>query len=238
MPADRASGDHRLASVRQPKIPMMTEASEYDGQSEIAVSCTQLGTAYTARLAKKVVAEWVELLKSPTPLTSLQFTSRTPKRLFAALAGQPQLLRLVVKWGDYEDLSPVASMTSLRHLELRGATAISNVAALASLTTLELLALEGFRSIEDLSPLGNLRALTDLEIGGAWMTPRNGHVSSIRFLTDLPQLEKVLLHTLVVDDLDYTPLLHLPRLRSVRVMKVRGMQPSHDELRRQLPWSA
>jgi len=149
---------------------MMTEASEYDGQSEIAVSCTQLGTAYTASLAKKVVAEWVELLESPTPLTSLQFTSRTPKRLFAALAGQPQLLRLVVKWGDCEDLSPVASMTGLRHLELRGATAVSNVAALASLTALELLALEGFRSIEDLSPLGNLRALTDLELGGAWMT--------------------------------------------------------------------
>ena len=75
------------------------------------------------------------MLKSPTPLTSLQFTSRTPKRLFAALAGQPQLLRLVVKWGDYEDLSSVASMTGLPHLKLRGATAVSNVAALASLTT-------------------------------------------------------------------------------------------------------
>ena len=82
-------------------------------------------------------------------------------------------------------------MTGLRHLELRGVAAVSNVAALVSLTTLELLALEGFRSIEDLCPLGNLRALSDLELGGAWMTHRNGHVSSIRFLTDLPQLVTV-----------------------------------------------
>jgi len=42
----------------------------------------------------------------------------------------------------------------------------------------------------------------------------------------------------VVDDLDYSPLLDLPKLRSVRAMKVRGMRPEHDELRRRLPWKA
>ena len=54
----------------------------------------------------------------------------------------------------------------------------------------------------------------------------------------LQDLEKVLLHTVVVDDLDYSPLLDLPKLRSVRAMKVRGMRPEHDELRRRLPWKA
>ena len=228
-----------FAAMRREDVPILTEVADYAGQEVVKVSCTQLGTDHTAAQARRVVADWTDFFSSgPSAMRDLEFVSRTPKRLFASLQGQTQLRRLAIKWGDYEDLSPVASMTGLRHLELRGATAVSDVAALASLTTLEFLALEGFRSIEDLSPLVNLRALTDLELGGAWMTPRNGHVSSIRFLTDLPQLEKVLLHTLVVDDLDYTPLLHLPRLRSVRVMKVRSMQPSHDELRRQLPWSS
>lgn len=129
-------------------------------------------------------------------------------------------------------------MTELRELELRGASAVTNVDALAPLTKLKALTVEGFRTIEDPSPIGGLRELIDLELGGAWMTPRNGHISSIRFLLDLPRVQTVLLHTLIVDDLDYSPLLHLPRLQSVRVMKVRGMEPEHDELRRRLPWSA
>lgn len=37
--------------------------------------------------------------------------------------------------------------------------------------------------------------------------------------------------------LDYTPVLDLPRLRSVRIMATPSMKPSHEDLRRQLPWS-
>lgn len=69
--------------------------------------------------------------------------------------------------------------------------------------------------------------LRELEIGGNWMTPRTGHISTIAFLRSLGHLETVLLHTLIVDDLDYSPLLDLPCLRSVRVMKARGMRPEH-----------
>lgn len=228
----------RLARVKRGKAPILTKASEYQGQAAIAVSCTQLGMGYTASRAKRIVDEWIELLSNPTPLVDVQFTTRTPERLFAALVGQPQLTRLVVKWGNYANLSPIGSMTQLRHLELRGASAVTDLRPLATLTKLEQLALEGFRTIKDPSPLGSMRNLTDLEIGGAWMTPRNGHIATIGFVRELRALEKVLLHTLVVDDLNYSPLLNLPKLRSVRVMKVRGMQPAYDELRRQLPWKA
>ena len=204
----------------------------------IAVSCTQLGTRYTSSRAKRIVDEWIELLGNPLPLSDLEFTTRTPKRLFAALAGQPQLNRLIVKWGDYADLGPIGSMPRLRRLELRGASAVTDLHPLAHLNKLEQFALEGFRTIKDPSPLSNLSSLTDLEIGGAWMTPRNGHIATIGFLRELPALNNVLLHTLIVDDLDYSPLLDLPKIRSVRVMKVRGMQPDFDELRRRLPWKA
>ena len=69
------------------------------------------------------------------------------------------------------------------------------------------------------------------------MTPRIAHVDSISFLRQLPQLEGLLLHTIIVDDLDYTPLLALPRLKSARWMKARGMAPSHEHLKSVLPWS-
>jgi hypothetical protein len=35
---------------------------------------------------------------------------------------------------------------------------------------------------------------------------------------------------LIVDDLDYAPVLSLPNLEAVRVMKARGMRPSLEEL--------
>jgi hypothetical protein len=227
-----------LGVVKRDRVPVLTEASEYRGEAAVAVACTQLGTQYSPSRAKRVVDEWIELLSGPTSLSDLQFTSRTPKRLFAALSGQPQLTRLAVKWGDYADLTPIGSMNGLRVLELRGAAAVTDLSPLRSLEHLDVLALEGFGEIEDPSPLGNLCALRDLELGGKWMTPRNGHISSIGFLRELQELEHVLLHTLVVDDLDYSQLFDLPRLRTVRVMKVRGMQPSHDELRSRLPWNA
>jgi hypothetical protein len=104
-------------------------------------------------------------LATRTELTELEFTTRTPKRLFAALAGQPQLESLKVKWGDYADLRPIAAMSTLRHLELRGASAVTDVSTLATARQLRLLALEGFRTLEDPSPL---RALADLrELGTA-----------------------------------------------------------------------
>jgi hypothetical protein len=224
--------------VKRGKGPVLTEASEYQGQTAISVRCTQLGTEYSSSRARRIVDEWVELLSTPTPVTDLQFTTRTPRRLFAALAGQPQVTRLVVKWGDYVDLGPIGVMTGLRHLELRSASAVTDLRPLSRLDKLELFALEGFRTVEDPSPLARLHSLRDLEIGGAWMAPRNGHIATIGFLRELGALEKVLLHTVIVDDLDYSPLLDLPSLRSVRVMEVRGMRPQKDELRRQLPWKA
>ena len=68
------------------------------------------------------------------------------------------------------------------------------------------------------------------------MTPCNAHVGSIRFLRHLTQLDELVLHTIIVDDLGYTPLAP-PRLKSVRVMNARGMTPTLEQLEAALPWS-
>ena len=68
------------------------------------------------------------------------------------------------------------------------------------------------------------------------MAPRNGHLPSVGFLRELRQIEDLLLHTVIVDDKDYSPLLELHRLKRVRVMEVRGMAPTMESLRAALPW--
>jgi hypothetical protein len=215
----------------------LTEVAEYQGESFVRVAATQLGTEYSAAAARRVVDDWVGFLSAgPSPIRELEFTTRTPRRLFEALAGQPQLRLLTVKWGDYSDLSPLTGLIELRHLALRGASGVHDLSPIGVLTYLESLAVEGFRQIPDLNPLASLQCLTSLELGGNWMTPRNAHVDSIEVLRQLPGLRRVHLHTLIVDDKNYSPLLALPNLTAVRFMKVRGMRPSFQELKARLPW--
>lgn len=218
--------------------PVIVSVADYDGEEEVRLRATQLGSDHTASAARRVVAEWVELFSAgPSPIRRLELTSRTPARLFAALSGQTQLESLAVKWGDYADLSPVSRMSSLQVLSLRGASKVTSVDALGGLVGLRSLTIEGFKEIVDPSPLGRLTALARLELGGNWTAPRDGHLPSIGFLGDLRGLTDLLLHTVVVDDRDYSPLLDLPALEKVRVMEVRGMSPSIEELRAALPWN-
>jgi hypothetical protein len=53
----------------------------------------------------------------------------------------------------------------------------------------------------------------------------------------MPQLQRLLLHTMIVDDLDYSPVLALPALDEVWVMQAHGMRPSYEELTALTPWS-
>lgn len=217
-------------------IPSITEVEEYAGEAEVRIRATQLGTDYTASRAKRVVDAWCAFFASgPSDITSLAFTARTPRRLFDSLGTQTQLRSLAVKWGDYDDLTPLVGMTSLRELWLGGASSVRTLDPLARLPQLERLAVESLRHAHDLSPLGSLVNLRDLELGGDWMAPRTAHVDSLGFVVHLGSLERLVLHTVKVDDLDYSPLLALGQLREARVMVVRGMRPAHAELCEAIP---
>ncbi len=217
----------------------ITTVREYRGEPSIAIAATQLGLRFTKTQASRIVQEWVEFFSAgPSDILELHFTSRTPKRLFNSLAAQTQLEGLFVKWGDYEDLAALSGMSKLRLLRLRGASSVVDVSPLADLRDhLTHLHIESLRRVHDLSPLGQLRVLRQLELGGDWASPRIAHIDSIAWLPALEALEHLLLHTIIVDDHDYTPLLQLPRLKAVRVMASRGMNPPIATLREQLPWA-
>lgn len=215
----------------------MVGVDQYDGRPTVTIACTQLGERdYTRAQAARILAEWCEFFAAgASPIRELEFVSRTPERLFASLVGQTQLESLNVKWGDYEDLSVLQGMTRLHTLRLRGASGVRSLKPLGTLTTLTGLQVEGLKHLIDLGPLAALTTLDDLEIGGDWMSSRSVHVPSIGVLREMPQLRHLVLHTLIVDDHDYTPLLALPNLETLRVARTRGMRPSHDELAGRIP---
>ncbi len=138
-------------------------------------------------------------LAGPTPISSLAFTTRTSKRLFASLEGQTQLRALGVKWGDYDDLSPVAAMPEFRKLWLGGASSVRTLGPLTRLTRLRSLVIEDLRYVRDLSPLAALTSVRDLELCGDWKSSRIAHVESVGFLRQLPSLERLVLHTMNPD---------------------------------------
>ena len=220
------------------RIPSITTVSEYSGESSVVVYATQLETGYSRSQAARVVAEWTEFFAAgPSPIRHLEFVSRTPRRLFESLRSQVQLESLTVKWGDYADLDVLAGMKDLTTLALGGASCVTDLAPLSTLVPVTDLVLEGITRVHDLGPIGALTGLTSLEIGGNWMSSKNAQVASIGFLRQLRRLRTLLIHTTVVEDRDYTPVLDLPELTSVRVMQTRGMQPPFDELQHLTPWN-
>jgi hypothetical protein len=217
---------------------MISRVDEYAGEAEVVLLATQLEGKYSASQARRIVLEWIDFFSSgPSPIQDLRFVSRTPKRLFEALRGQSQLKALELKWGDYEDLSALEDMHDLRRLVLAGAASVRMLEPLASLHSVQTLSVDSLRYARDLTPIGAMKGVTSLDLGGAWMSLRNAHVDSLSFLRRMPQLRRLLLHTLIVDDLDYSPILDLPALDEVRVMRARGMRPSYDELKAATPWS-
>ena len=226
---------HREVDTPRPIV----EVREYDGEPSVALAATQLGSAYSDRRKRQVVDEWVEFFRSgSSPIRSLHLTTRTPRRLFDALSAQTQLADLQLTWGDYDDLRVLGGMSELVTLRLRGASGVQDLRPLAALQGVTTLQVEGLRGLVDAAPVGQMRSVTDLELGGDWQAPRNVRITSAAFLARMPQLRQLLLHTLVVDDLDYRPLLSLSDLRSVRVMATRGMTPPIEELVDRLPWRA
>lgn len=212
--------------------------AEYGGQSSVTVVATGLGSRWSERRRREILAEWIEFFRSgPSPISSLVLWCRTPKRLFDALGGQTQLRALRVKWGDYDDLSVLQGMHELVSLRLGGASRVSDLTPLQRLVVLEELMLEDLRGTVALDAVGALSGVTDLELGGDWASSRRVHVPDLGFLRSLPQLRRLVLHTMIVDDADYSPLLSLPNLVDVRVAKARTMRPSYEELQARLPWS-
>lgn len=99
------------------------------------------------------------------------------------------------RWVSKSDLTPLANLTNLESLYLRGEN-ISNIDALSNLSSLEILSLN-YTKVSNLNALSNLKKLKSLSIGDT-------NVKDVSPLSSLSNLEYLLIYGTKVSDL--TPL--------------------------------
>lgn len=133
-----------------------------------------------------------------------------------ALADLHALRHLDLRSTDVGSLAPLARLTQLETLDLSGCTEVTNIDALAQLEKLTRLEL-AYTRVRKLSPLTNSRALEFVELSG---TP----VRDLSPLFNLPALRKVGLHACEVDNVE--PL----RKAGVTLIGVRMPEPSWRDL--------
>jgi len=195
---------------------VLTRVEEYRGEARLVVAATQLDPPATAAERRRVVDGWVRFLSStPTAVTDLEFTTRLPQELLDAVAGQPQLRTLRVKWGPYADLSALSGLTALRSLHLGGATGVVSLAPLRGLGLEELTVSEAHR-LEDMRPLGTLSTLRTLVFGNAHPgSDRAVVVPDLEWVQSLQRLRSLSLPGTRIVVSDLSPLLELPGLEEL-----------------------
>ena len=146
-------------------------------------------------------------------LTSLEAHTRVHD--LTGLESATNLTRLLIR-GPISDLSPLAGLTQLNHLELYHASNLSDLSPLAGLTQLNHLELSQARNISDLSPLAGLTQLNHLELSQA---RKLSDLSPLVGLTQLNHLE--LYHASNLSDL--SPLAGLTQLNHLELSQARNI---------------
>lgn len=200
-----------------PPPPSLTEARDYDGSSDVSITCTQLGEEYSASARKRVIAEWCALLAQKLPMRRCWFHSRVPQEIFDAVTNQSDLQALYIKWSAIKDLSRITELRNLTHLSIGSSAGVVDVAPIAGLPKLLDLTLENFQKVADYTPLAKLKTLKHLELTGDCFAPRKIRIASLDFLGTMRQLQSLRLEVAKIADGSYAPLKNLRALEHLDI---------------------
>lgn len=161
---------------------------------------------------------------------------------YGQLAALDHVEVLMISYTDFSDLSALAPLRQLRELHI-GATDVTNLSGLAAFPQLEVLHVQDLQA-QDYSAIRQLRQLQELAIGFAPLT-------SLDLVQDLPALRRLsapgtdvtdlngleghpaleVIDLSLTFDLDFAPLLTLPRLKEA-TLEYYGPEPAGSELNR------
>jgi hypothetical protein len=212
------------------------ELSEYRGEKKLTINCTQLGDSLTpqfasAREKKRILSEWCDYLKAkPASFTELGFGTRMPQELLEAVCRQRKLVKLDIKWGAYEDLSPLEQLQDLRLLHLGSGARVTSILPLAKLPSLVALSVENFQKVTDYAPLASQKKLESLSIEGDGLGPQFIQVDSLDFLRRMAQLRFFRLFTARLRSKDYRPILSLRNLEYLGLRPAREVKALYEDL--------
>lgn len=218
---------------------------EYKGEERLAIHCTQLDAASVthpeigalSRMEKAaILQEWIRFLRgNPEALTELEICSKMPQSLFDAVCCQKRLRALTIKWGVYPDLSAIMALQELRLLYLGSCRSVKSIKPLCALRKLEGLSVNNFQGVNDYSPLAELANLVSLDLSGNVWAPKKIHVRDLAFLRKMPQLRRLALYDVILDDGDYSPILSLVNAEAVYCWPLKRQRETFYQGLRSLP---
>lgn len=213
------------------QIKTVVEVSEYDGEKELVIACTQLGNDYKPKDKKRILNEWIELLiDKPNAFTKLNFCTRVPQELFDAICHQSNLVDLDIKWGAYADLSAIKNLKKLKFLYLGSGASVESIDPISCLSSLKGLYVENFKKVNNYDALQVLTELESLTICGDGTGPQYIKVDNIEFLKEMRQLKFFSFLTVRLSSGDYSPVLSLKNLEFLSLRSHRDVKKIYDQL--------
>lgn len=162
----------------EPHPKSIVEVSEYNGETALAINCTQLGDVFTtkyktAKEKKHVLQELCSFLSSnTTAFTELSFGIRMSQELFDVVCSQQNLRKLHIKLGVYPDISKIANLNKLEYLNIGSGASVQGVEPLTHLKKLVALSEENFQKIDDYGLPASLEKLESLSVEGDGHEPQ------------------------------------------------------------------
>lgn len=195
------------------EVPKLISFSEYKGEPDIELRCTQLDNK-TAKEQLKIVDEWCDHLTHDTlPLKSIWMETRVSQKIFNAICCQTALTSLWIKWGVYPDLQAINKLSNLEHLHLGNGKSITDLSPVGNLKQLKTLESDGLVNVHDYRFLSSLPALRDLDIeGDGFSSMKPVVLPDLKFMESIPWLKRLCLKMVKVQDKDYSPILKIVNL--------------------------
>ena len=136
---------------------------EYDGSDTLNLACTQ--TSLSPREQRSLVSSWCSLL--PTlPVRTVLFSSKVSQSLFEAVASNPGLEALSLKWSSVGSIEALAGHPALKALYLGDSPSLTGLSYLSGLNKLRHLFVQGVRESTDLTFAATLVDLVEFGLSG------------------------------------------------------------------------
>ena len=207
---------HHFQQTEKVSHPI-TQFEEYNGETNIQIACTQLGT--TPKFQNQVIDKWCDAFYTQKlPIKKLWFTSRISQKIIDAICHQSQIEGLWIKWGVYNNIEKVAELKNLQYLHLGGGSSIEDISVVSGLIKLKSFEASHLYKINDYSFLTNLEDLVDLCIeGDAYSAMKKVNIKSLNFLGKMPQLIRLSLCMTKIGDESYLPVLKIKSLEHLEI---------------------
>ncbi len=200
------SWEHRKECPKTISFP-----SEYDGQTDLRIACTQLNLPQSKQ--KKLVEEWTELIPTLTDVEHIWFYSRVPQKLLNSVASLPKLRSLFIKWSGngITDLVNLGELKTLERLYIGSCTQLETLDSLKELTNLKWLEMHELKKIKDITAIKDLKNLIGLTFTGGVFGKQ--FLTNIDAISHLENLEFLDFHRLKVESEDVSAITRLKNLK-------------------------